>query len=90
MSVTFDGQLSKADGKVLFESVQGVGVAVPGPPPQRWNGLLEIPNLQDEILLGDDLQMVLSDGKLLELVVTEVLPNAVRVRGSGALPHLSH
>jgi hypothetical protein len=90
MSVTFDGQLCKADGKVLFENVEGVGVAVPGPPPQRWNGVLGIPSLRDEILIGDELQLLLSDGQSLELVVTEVLPNAVRVRGSGLLPHLSH
>jgi hypothetical protein len=87
MSITFDGQLSKEDGKVLFENVHGTGVAVPGPPPQRWNGLLQVPNLQNEILVGDELHLILADGKSLELMVTELLPNGLRVRGSGLLPH---
>jgi hypothetical protein len=86
VSVNFDGQLLDQNGRVLAQNVRGTGIAVPGPPPQRWNGLLELPEHNAEIVIGNQLRLVLADGRSLDVQVTDVLPKCVRIHGTGVLP----
>jgi hypothetical protein len=87
MSVSFDGQLRSPDGAVLIDSVKCTGVPVPGPPPLRWNGVFNVPAGILGVVADDRLDLQLPGGRLIEIVVTEVLDGTVRFRGDGVLPY---
>jgi hypothetical protein len=86
MSISLIGQLVSLSDEVLSGNVQGTAVPVPGPPPQHWNGLLNTPALDARIAVGDELRLVLAEGRCIDIRVTEVLSGAIRIRGAGALP----